>query len=372
MKLEMDAKALLALCARAVSVLPRKEVMPALGFVKLVLEDGRLCVTGNGLERWLRATAEVGADGAGEVCLPGHKLVGALKEFAGERVTLTHKAKSGFATVEAGRASFKLPVLPLEDFCEVRKAEGERLALPAGQLRALLAGCKSAQHTDEQRFLLCGISLTRKAEEAGLRSYASNGRAMHKVALPMDGLPEGEVAAIVPTAAVALLLDALDSVAADAEAVLVLSATSLLLELEGVHLCSALVQGNLVNFEHVTSGIGADRDWYRVEVKGLAAVISRAALLVPVNGGLKPIGLTGTEAGLEIHADGESGAAYDDLYAVEGGVTGGGKFSAGYILAALADAPAGHVELSFGEELSPLCLRDTQHGWLAVIMGMRG
>ncbi len=92
MKLSASREALLKPLQAVIGVVERRQTMPILANVLLAARDGRVEVTGTDLEVELVANVEVEVEAAGEVTVPGRKLLDicrALPEDAAVSMSLS-------------------------------------------------------------------------------------------------------------------------------------------------------------------------------------------------------------------------------------------------------------------------------------------
>ena len=111
MKLTASREALLKPLQAVIGVVERRQTMPILANVLLVAKDGQVAVTATDLEVELVATTEVEVGAAGEVTVPGRKLLDicrALPEGAEVSISLSGEKLS----VKSGRSKFSLMTLP--------------------------------------------------------------------------------------------------------------------------------------------------------------------------------------------------------------------------------------------------------------------
>ena len=82
MKLSTEREALLAPLQAVIGVVERRQTMPILANVLLVAKDDRLYVTATDLEVELVASAELTVQEAGEITVPGRKLLDLMRYVA--------------------------------------------------------------------------------------------------------------------------------------------------------------------------------------------------------------------------------------------------------------------------------------------------
>ncbi|NDH41315.1 MAG: DNA polymerase III subunit beta, partial [Gammaproteobacteria bacterium] len=108
-------------------VVERRQTLPILSNVLLVLEGKSLSLTGTDLEVELVGRLDLEAAGVdGEVTVPARKLVDICKLLP-EGSNIEFSVDSGKATVKAGRSRFTLSTLPAADFPSVEASAGDIL-----------------------------------------------------------------------------------------------------------------------------------------------------------------------------------------------------------------------------------------------------
>ncbi|PIV32062.1 MAG: DNA polymerase III subunit beta [Lysobacterales bacterium CG02_land_8_20_14_3_00_62_12] len=178
MKFSIQREVLLKPLNQVVGVVERRQTLPVLANVLLVVEDGSVGLTGSDLE--VEMFARCAADGteAGEITLPARKLFdivralpdGSLIEVSqsGERVTL-----------RAGRSRFTLSTLPASEFPTVDDIEVvERVTLAEATLKELIDRTGFAMAHQDVRYYLNGLLFDLR--EGVLRCVATDG---HRLAL---------------------------------------------------------------------------------------------------------------------------------------------------------------------------------------------
>jgi DNA polymerase-3 subunit beta len=79
MKLTTEREVLLAPLQKVIGAVERRQTMPILANVLLVVEENRLAITATDLEVELSASIEVTAEEPGEVTVPGRKFLDICK-----------------------------------------------------------------------------------------------------------------------------------------------------------------------------------------------------------------------------------------------------------------------------------------------------
>jgi len=185
MKLSATREHLLAPLQSVMGVVERRQTMPILANVLLAARNNRLSVTGTDLEVELVASSEVTVSQAGDVTVPGRKLldiVRTLPEKAG--VTLSREAEK--VVLKAGRSRFTLSSLPASEFPvidDISAKQSIRIAQSAA--RRLIDKTHFAMAQQDVRYYLNGTLLETQGKT--LRAVATDG---HRLSLAEAELAE--------------------------------------------------------------------------------------------------------------------------------------------------------------------------------------
>ena len=116
MKVSATREHLLEALQSVIGVVERRQTMPILSNVLLSARDNRLRVTGTDLEVELVAAAEVTVQQAGDVTVPGRKLLDIIRNLPEKtQLTLTREAEKFL--IRGGRSRFALSSLPATSIC---------------------------------------------------------------------------------------------------------------------------------------------------------------------------------------------------------------------------------------------------------------
>ena len=181
----------------------------------------------------------------------------------------------GHAMVSAGRSSFRLPTLPVEDFPAISSNElPVNFSLTAADMRDLIDATRFAISTEETRYYLNGIYI-HKAESGELCAVATDG---HRLAMTRQALPSGAVqmpSIILPRKAVSELRKLLDDF--DGDVLVGLSETRAEFRFGVVRLTSKLIDGTFPDYTRVIP-IGNDRIM-QVAVSAFSAAVDRVSTI---------------------------------------------------------------------------------------------
>ncbi|HUN73122.1 MAG TPA: DNA polymerase III subunit beta [Steroidobacteraceae bacterium] len=178
MKITAPREHILGPLQNVIGVVERRQTMPILANVLLSARDNRLAITGTDLEVELVASQEVQVQQAGEVTVPGRKLLDIFRALPeGCSVGLTTEGER--TTLRAGRSRFTLSSLPAADFPVVDEIGAQQhLVVPQPALRELINKTHFSMAQQDVRYYLNGMLL--ETDASVLRAVATDG---HRLAL---------------------------------------------------------------------------------------------------------------------------------------------------------------------------------------------
>src|ERR1700729_3423505 len=115
MKVSATREHLLEALQSVIGVVERRQPMPILSNVLLSARENRLRITGTDLEVELVAAAEVTVQQAGDVTVPGRKLLDIIRNLP-EKTSVTLTREGEKFLVRGGRSRFALSSLPATEF----------------------------------------------------------------------------------------------------------------------------------------------------------------------------------------------------------------------------------------------------------------
>ena len=263
MKLSASREALLQPLQTVIGVVERRQTMPILANVLLAAKDGQLAVTATDLEVELVANTEVEVKAAGEVTVPGRKLLDicrALPDEAAISMSLSVEKLS----VTSGRSRFSLMTLPAAEFPTVEDINAEQsVTVSQEKLTKLLDKTHFSMAQQDVRYYLNGLLL--ETGQKHLRAVATDGHrlALCEVELDQKDLPEQQV--IVPRKGV---LELQRLIGGEGDLELILGSNHVRIQLEGIRFTSKLIDGRFPEYERVipqdtSNHLSADREAFR-------------------------------------------------------------------------------------------------------------
>jgi DNA polymerase-3 subunit beta len=164
-------------------VVERRQTLPILANVLMVLDGDRLALTGTDLEVELVGRVQLPAAGdSGEVTVPARKLVDICKSLP-EGSNIEFTAQDSKVTVKSGRSRFTLSTLPAREFPNVEDSMGtHQFTVKQGQLKRLIDRTGFAMAQQDVRYYLNGMLWEIKGKE--MRVVATDGHRLALCTLP--------------------------------------------------------------------------------------------------------------------------------------------------------------------------------------------
>ena len=203
MHFTIQREALLKPLQLVAGVVERRQTLPVLSNVLLVVEGQQLSLTGTDLEVELvgRVTLEEPAQ-PGEITVPARKLMDICKSLQADAL-IDIRIDEQKLLVKAGRSRFSLSTLPANDFPTVEEGPGSlTFSLVQSRLRRLIERTSFAMAQQDVRYYLNGMLL--EVQTGILRAVATDGHRLamcsmeaaieqverHQVIVPRKGILE--------------------------------------------------------------------------------------------------------------------------------------------------------------------------------------
>ena len=203
MHFTIQREALLKPLQLVAGVVERRQTLPVLSNVLLVVEGQQLSLTGTDLEVELvgRVTLEEPAQ-PGEITVPARKLMDICKSLPADAL-IDIRIDEQKLLVKAGRSRFSLSTLPANDFPTVEEGPGSlTFSLVQSRLRRLIERTSFAMAQQDVRYYLNGMLL--EVQTGILRAVATDGHRLamcsmeaaieqverHQVIVPRKGILE--------------------------------------------------------------------------------------------------------------------------------------------------------------------------------------
>ena len=366
MKLTIDRMSLLRPLGHVQSVVERRNTIPILANVVLRAEEGELSLTATDMDMDIATEVGCSVMTSGTTTMSAHLLYDIARKLPdGAEVEIA--VNDGHAMVSAGRSSFRLPTLPVEDFPAISSNElPVNFSLTAADMRDLIDATRFAISTEETRYYLNGIYI-HKAESGELCAVATDG---HRLAMTRQALPSGAAqmpSIILPRKAVSELRKLLDDF--DGDVLIGLSETRAEFRFGVVRLTSKLIDGTFPDYTRVIP-VGNDRIM-QVDVSAFSAAVDRVSTIASEKSRSVKMGL---RAGvLTLSASNiDASSATEELEVSYDGPEMEIGFNARYLLDIAGQVNSDMVEFALADQGSPSLVRAPgDEASLFVLMPMR-
>ncbi len=273
MRFSLSREALLKPLQYVVNVVERRQTLPILANLLVVVRDGQLSMTGTDLEVEMVARCAVEKAEDGETTVPAKKffeIIRALPDGSQVSVSLSGEKLS----VQAGRSRFSLATLSANDFPSTEDLElVDRLQISEAALKELIERTAFAMAQQDVRYYLNGLLLDLR--DGILRCVATDGHRLALCETPLEAAKSKKRQLILPRKGVLELQRLLEG--GDREIELELGRNHLRMRRDDASFTSKLIDGKFPDYEAVVP-IGADKE-VKVDREVLRAALQRVAIL---------------------------------------------------------------------------------------------
>jgi DNA polymerase-3 subunit beta len=184
-------------------VVERRQTLPILGNVLIVVNDGQMSLTGTDLEVELVAKVEIDNDFVdGEITVPARKLTDICKSLP-DGSTVSFELDGDKVTIRSGRSRFTLSTLSASDFPNVEESPASyKFSIVQDYLKNLIDSTAFAMAQQDVRYYLNGMLW--EIKQNNLRLVATDGHRLamcnqdieadvsgtHQIILPRKGVIE--------------------------------------------------------------------------------------------------------------------------------------------------------------------------------------
>ena len=248
MKFTVSREKLIKPLQQVAGVVERRQTLPVLSNILMVVEGNRLSMTGTDMEVELVAHIELDDTvPAGEITIPAKKLVDICKSLPND-ADISFDLTDQKMVVKSGRSRFSLATLPANDFPNLEEAAGDiSFQINQGYLKQIIDRTSFAMAQQDVRFYLNGMLFELSTNR--LRAVATDG---HRLAL-CDGEAVIEVndvtQAIVPRKGVIEIARLFND--EDSDVAISLNQNHIRLETSELRFTSKLVDGKFPDYQRV-------------------------------------------------------------------------------------------------------------------------
>jgi DNA polymerase-3 subunit beta len=249
MKLTIDRAMLIKPLGHVQSVVERRNTMPVLSNLVLKAEDGQLALTATDMDMDIVETVAAAVMEPGIVTTPAQLLYEIVKKLPDGAEVEISTSGEGQVQINAGRSSFNLPTLPVDDFPAITNADmAAEFTLAAAELKALIESTGFAVSTEETRYYLNGIYL-HLADSHRLRAVSTDGHRLARAQMDMPANAEMMPSVIVPRKVVTEMSKLIDEFEGDIK--VGLSDTRARFSFGSIEVTTKLIDGTFPDYERV-------------------------------------------------------------------------------------------------------------------------
>ena len=367
MKFSISRDALLKPLNLVAGVVERRQTLPILANVLLVLDGDRLSLTGTDLEVELvgRVLLPEGGGDSGEITVPARKLVDICKSLP-EGCDIDFTVEEGKVLVRSGRSRFTLSSLPARDFPNIEDSMGtHKVTLLQGQLRRLIDKTAFAMAQQDVRYYLNGMLWELKPDV--LRVVATDGHRLAMCALESAFPDQADKQVILPRKGVLELSRLLSDEGSEIN--IVIGDNHIRANTHDFTFTSKLVDGKFPDYERVLPR-NSDKEVLG-DREALRQAFTRTAILS--NEKYRGVRLSVESGAMQIVANNPEQEEAEETVSVDyQGDSLEIGFNVSYLLDVLGVLDSEQVKLSLADPNSSALLQEPEHGdALYVVMPMR-
>ncbi len=371
MKLSIEKAVLSKAVAQAQSVVERRNTIPILANLLIDATGDEVLFRATDLDVEVVDRAPARIDQKGATTVPALMLNEIVRKLGdGALVTLSTQGSPGRLTIEAGRSTFQLSTLPVEDFPNMASPDyTTTFEAPAALLRRLFDKSKFAISTEETRYYLNGVYFHVATGDEGpsLRAVATDGHRLARIDAPLPSGAQGMPGVIVPRKTVGELRKLLD----DDEAMIRVSVsdTKIRFETPAITLTSKVIDGTFPDYTRVIPQANARR--LTVDAKEFRQAVDRVATVSSERSRAVKMNLDEDRLILSVNAP-DSGTAEEELAVAYGDDRLEIGFNAKYLLEIADQVDRENAVFLFNSSGDPTVMREgDDQSALYVVMPMR-
>jgi DNA polymerase-3 subunit beta len=243
----INREELLTPLQQIVSVIEKRQTMPILSNVLLVIEDNRLILTGTDLEIQIVAKIEIGTATPGAITVPARKFLDICRLLP-NGAEIKFEQESDKVKILSNRSRFSLSCLPADNYPEFSESDFEhQFFINAGKFKRALEKTIFCMANQDVRYYLNGLLL--HISNSKLKLVASDG---HRLSIYEDQLDQAtgyEARIILPRKGVLELSRLLDD--PDAELRVEFSSNNIRIFIKNLVFSAKLVDSKYPDFSKV-------------------------------------------------------------------------------------------------------------------------
>lgn len=274
MKFSVSRDALLKPLQLVAGVVEKRQTLPALANVLVVLQEQELTLTGTDLEVEIIGRIALNQPGVeGEITVPAKKFMDICRSLP-EDATIEFSSSEQKAVVKSGRSRFTLSTLPASEFPNIEQGDNDLMfACEQNEIKRLIDRTSFAMAQQDVRYYLNGMLFEVRPDS--IRVVATDGHRLAMCTRPANVAMEAPRQAILPRKGVLELGRLLNEGEKSVE--IVLGANHIRAKTEAFIFTSKLVDGKFPDYQRVLP-TGGDKIVFGNR-ESLKQAFSRASIL---------------------------------------------------------------------------------------------
>ena len=345
MKFQLDRTTFLNGLQIVQGVVERRERLPILGNILLVLKDDTIALSATDMEIELIARLAVQGGEAGDVTVPARKLVDICRTLP-EDANLEFTTGENRAVLRAGRSRFTLNTLPADDFPTTEAIESQvEASASQRELKELIERTHFAMANDDFRYYLKGLLFEFRGDR--LRAVSTDGHRLAQAEIGLQKTSSSEVhQCILPRKGVQELLRLIQG--SEESVDIVVGKASLRAEIGDVTFTSRLIEGRFPDYHRVIPNAEECDKKAEVDRETVRRSLQRASILS--NEKFRTVRLSFSASTLRVTANNQDHEEAEDEVDVQ--YTGGAvdiAFNGNYLIEALGALPSDTVSFHMSD-----------------------
>jgi DNA polymerase-3 subunit beta len=365
MEIRLPRETLYKGLSRVHGVADVRAAQPILANVLLEASEGTLDFTATDFEIAIKASCDAQVIQTGSLALSARRLYDIVRELPEEEVHLIAE-KEHWASLQCGRASFRLAGLPPEEFPPLPSFDPEQaVKLPPESVREMVAKTLYAVSTDTTRYVLNGVLLN--LQDKTIEMVATDGHRLAQILRDGDEPVSEPVQVVIPRKALHEMTRILEPETESLE--IILQETHVVFLLPRTVLIGRLIEGQFPSHEQVVPKPSGSP----MTVKRQEAIQSLKRVSLMASDKSKMVKLALAPGSLTLASeDTEIGTAQEELAAEYSGEELAAGFNARYLLDALSAMETEEVTIDISDPLAPGLFEPVDGGrYKCVVMPMR-
>ncbi len=249
MKFSIQREVLLKPLQTIVGVVERRQTLPVLSNILVVVSTEKLSMTATDLEVEMIATLPLNDAEPGDITIPARKILDICRALPeGANISITLDTEKQRVTVRSGKSRFNLTTLPITDFPSVDEITSQfEFSLPQKILKRLIEKTSFAMAQQDVRYYLNGLLL--EISTGTVRAVATDGHRLALSSYDCDVNPSDTLQIIVPRKGVGELVKLLED--SDEPVKIQVSNNHIKIELNDFVFTSKLIDGRFPDYERV-------------------------------------------------------------------------------------------------------------------------